>query len=284
LRSLPAAAKPHAGGRRDAGEPMTGDDRPARRRPGRGDIATLVGLCAYALLPLRPGLILAATGAALLLLCLRPLPGDGQFSRAARATVAGLSLYAAFAGSWYVWPAYLLVPLVLAGLVGGAAGFPPEMRHAAVAGRLGRLEWAAIALAALASSAALIAWAAMLQPDFDRQRAMLPQWPILGLIAAGLTFSVLNAILEEFIWRGLLLQWLKGWMAPSAALLVQAASFGAAHYMGFPSGFVGAGLAALYGAVLGALALRARGLLAPIIAHVAADAAIFTILAVNAGG
>lgn len=257
---------------------MAQDNSPARRKPGVGDMATLLGLCAYALLPLRPGLILAGTGAALLLLCVKPLPGDGRFSRAARAVVAGLSLYAALSGTWYVWPAYLLVPLAVAALCGLAVGFASDLRGAAAAGRLGWPEWAGIALVGLASSAALIAWVALLQPDLGRQRAMLPLWPVAGLVAAGLTFSVVNAILEEFIWRGLLLQWLRGFTAPAVAVLLQAASFGAAHYLGFPSGFVGAGLAAVYGAVLGALALRSRGLLAPIIAHVVADAVIFGIL------
>jgi membrane protease YdiL (CAAX protease family) len=108
---------------------------------------------------------------------------------------------------------------------------------------------------------------------------MLPQWPVLGLLAAGLTFSIINAILEEFIWRGILLDWLRTRMAPAAAVVVQAASFGAAHYMGFPSGFVGSGLAAIYGVMLGALAVRSKGIGAPIVAHIAADAVIFAVLA-----
>ena len=41
----------------------------------------------------------------------------------------------------------------------------------------------------------------------------------------------------------------------------------------------GIGLAAIWGAMIGALALRSQGLLAPIVAHIAADAVIFAVLA-----
>jgi membrane protease YdiL (CAAX protease family) len=247
--------------------------------PGWGDVAALLGLGIYALLPMRPGPVLAAVGIALLLASFKALPGDRAFSRAARAVVGTLSLYAALAGAWYIWPAYLLAPLLLAGLFGYFAGFGRSFLAAMRRGRLGRAEWAAIGLVALIAAAALVGWVALLQPDLSRQRAMLPEWPLIGLVAAGMTFSIVNAILEEFIWRGVLLDWLRTFMPGAAAVLVQAASFGAAHFMGFPSGFAGAALAAVYGVMLGALALRAGGLLAAIIAHIAADAVIFTLLA-----
>jgi membrane protease YdiL (CAAX protease family) len=233
----------------------------------------------YALLPVQPKLFLAASGAVLVLACLRELPGDRAFSRAARALVGTLSLYAALAGTWYIWPAYLLVPILVAGLLGSLTGFGRDFLEAARVGRLGRSEWIVIALVALVAGIALIGWVELLQPDLGRLRAMLPQWPLIGLLAAGLTFSVFNALFEELIWRGILLDWLRTFMSPAAAVLIQAISFGAAHYMGFPSGFVGSGLAAVYGVMLGALTVRANGLLAPIIAHIAADAVIFAVVA-----
>ncbi len=258
---------------------MTDSHARPRGRLGVRDVATLGCLIIYALLPMRPGLFLAGAGAALLLLSLRELPGDRAFSRAAGAVVGALSLYAALAGSWYIWPAYLLVPLLLAGSLGFAAGFGRDLRASARVGRLGRFEWGVIAVVALVAAIALAGWVALLDPDLDRQRAMLPRWPLIGLLAAGLTFSIVNAILEEYIWRGILLGWLRTFMPTSAAVGLQAASFGAAHYMGFPSGFAGSFLAAVYGVMLGALAVRAKGLLAPVVAHIAADAVIFAILA-----
>jgi hypothetical protein len=87
----------------------------AKHSVGVGDLATLLALCLYALLPVLPKLFLAAAGAALVLACLREIPGDGTFSRAARAIVGTLSLYAALAGHWYIglhifWVLSLLRP------------------------------------------------------------------------------------------------------------------------------------------------------------------------------
>lgn len=110
---------------------------------------------------------------------------------------------------------------------------------------------------------------------------MLPPWPVAGLVAAGAAFSILNAILEEFAWRGVFQHWLLGIVPRASAVLLQALSFGALHYTGFPGGFVGVGLSTIYGVMIGALALRSGGLLAPIVAHVAADAVIFTIVVVQ---
>ncbi|PCD02511.1 hypothetical protein COC42_13935 [Sphingomonas spermidinifaciens] len=86
------------------------------------------------------------------------------------------------------------------------------------------------------------------------------------------------------LWRGVLFDWLRGFMGPVAAILVQAASFGAAHYSGVPSGWAGVGLATLYGVMLGWLSWRAEGLLAAIVAHVAADLVIFSLAAVALRG
>ena len=248
---------------------------------GPGNLIALLGLGIYALHPALPKLFVAAAGTVLLLSCLWEISGDRAFSRAARAVVGSLSLYAALAGPWYVWPAYLLGPLVLAGLLAFMMGFGRDFRAAGKVGDLRRSEWSVIALVSVVAGVALVSWVALLQPDLSRQRAMLPEWPLLGLLAAGLTFSVVNAILEEFIWRGILLEWLRGLVPQAAAILLQALSFGAAHYMGFPSGYAGAGLAAVYGLMLGALTVMANGLLAPILAHIAADAVIFAVLAAS---
>jgi membrane protease YdiL (CAAX protease family) len=255
------------------------EDTGAIRRLGLGNIGSPLGLTAYALLPVLPRLFVAAVGVALLLTCLRELPGDGAFSRAARAVIGALSLYTVLPGPWKIWPTYLLVPLLIAGLIGFALGYGQDLLRAGRTGRLGRFEWVVIVMVALVAAVALVGWVALLDPDLSRQRAMLPQWPLAGLVIAGLSFSILNAILEEYIWRGILLDWLRTLMPVGAAVLVQAVSFGAAHYMGFPSGYPGAGLAAVYGLMLGGLSIRANGLLAPIIAHIAADAVIFSVLA-----
>lgn len=244
-----------------------------------GDVATLLGLALYALLPAVPVFVLGAAGAALLLTCVRVLPGDARFSRPARVVVGALCLYPALASSWRIWPAYLLVPIIAAFGIAVAAGFKRDFVAALDRGRLGATEWVLIALIAVVAAIALVGWVALFQPDLSRLRAMVPPWPWLGLIAAGVGFSVINAILEEIVWRGILQRWLMSWMSPMAAVAVQAAPFGAAHANGFPSGVVGIGLAAIWGGMIGGLALRSNGLAAPIVAHIAADAVIFAVLA-----
>jgi hypothetical protein len=54
------------------------------------------------------------------------------------------------------------------------------------------------------------------------------------------------------------------------------------HFRGVPGGAIGVALAATYGWMLGALWLRAGGMLAPIVAHVAADVVIMAIMLVLA--
>ena len=61
----------------------------------------------------------------------------------------------------------------------------------------------------------------------------------------------------------------------------QAVSFAALHYLtGFPSGMLGFFMVLVYGVMLGVIRRRSSGLLAPWIAHVMTDIAIFSILAV----
>jgi membrane protease YdiL (CAAX protease family) len=95
-------------------------------------------------------------------------------------------------------------------------------------------------------------------------------------------FAVVNTVLEELLFRGVLydgVEWQWGW---KAAVLVTAAIFGIFHVAGYPPGFVGALMAAIYGLLLGWLRHRTQGLILPILAHVFADATIFGIL-VRAG-
>ena len=73
--------------------------------------------------------------------------------------------------------------------------------------------------------------------------------------------------------------------APAAAIVgIQALSFGVAHIQGFPRGALGVALAAVYGLLLGVLRLRAGGLLAPVLAHIGADAVIYALILATALG
>jgi membrane protease YdiL (CAAX protease family) len=95
------------------------------------------------------------------------------------------------------------------------------------------------------------------------------------LIAGGLIFSMVNAAVEEGAYRGVILHALDRSLGPGfTALLLQALAFGAIHIKGFPRGWIGVGLACIYGLLMGVIRRRAGGMFAPWIAHVFTDVVI----------
>jgi membrane protease YdiL (CAAX protease family) len=148
--------------------------------------------------------------------------------------------------------------------------------------RLGRFD-RTVGLLVLASvvvaSTALVGWFLLLRPDVSDLLAGLPQVPGWQLVLLALGFSMLNAFVEETIYRGVLLHALDaalgaGWIA----VLLQAAAFAMIHLHGFPRGWIGVGLATIYGVMMGVLRRRAAGMLAPWVGHVVVDVAVFSIL------
>jgi hypothetical protein len=94
-------------------------------------------------------------------------------------------------------------------------------------------------------------------------------------MAGGLIFAMLNAAVEEAAYRGVFLHALDRSLGPGfAALLLQAAAFGAIHIRGFPRGWLGVGLASIFGLFMGVIRRRAGGMFAPWIAHVFTDVVI----------
>ena len=102
--------------------------------------------------------------------------------------------------------------------------------------------------------------------------------PLWLLATAGAGFSLLNAAVEEAIFRGVLQTALERVSGPIVAIVVQAVAFGVLHIVGVPTGVVGALMAGGWGVLLGLMRWRTQGLLAPYVAHVAADATIFLML------
>jgi hypothetical protein len=83
-----------------------------------GDVMTLLALVILACRPILPLPVLGAAGALLVISCFRPIGAERPLSRAARALVGAVMLYPAIAGAWTVWPAYLLVPLLVTLAIG----------------------------------------------------------------------------------------------------------------------------------------------------------------------
>src|SRR6266540_90541 len=120
--------------------------------------------------------------------------------------------------------------------------------HALHLGRLTAAEvWIVVGIA-IASASALLVFSRQSPPHLGTGARFLVGLTPWSLAAAGLAFALVNAL-----------------------------AFGMLHFNGYPYGVTGVALASVYGLALGALRLRAGGLLAPWIAHVCADAVIFVL-------
>ncbi|MCY3842463.1 MAG: type II CAAX endopeptidase family protein [Acidobacteria bacterium] len=136
------------------------------------------------------------------------------------------------------------------------------------------------AFAAL-SGAVLLVWHVLAQPSLDDLVAtFVPDWPFWLLAAAAVGFSIVNAVLEEAAYRGVLQHALERAVgAGHAALVLQATAFAALHFLaGFPRGMVGVAVTFAYGLVLGTIRRQAGGLAAPVAVHALTDLAIVAIV------
>lgn len=184
----------------------------------------------------------------------------------------------ALLGELFNWPWHLLIPLMSAALA--VRIWKPEARHALGwrSGEASAQVWLAAFGIAILATVALVTWAELFQPDLETFRAMIPGGNVLVLVSAALGFALLNATMEELIWRGGIQSWLAEHTSIRLAILVQALSFGALHWAGFPSGWSGVALATIYGVMLGWLRHATGGLAAPIVAHILADITIFLLV------
>lgn len=107
---------------------------------------------------------------------------------------------------------------------------------------------------------------------------MIPDAAASLLLLGAILFALFNALCEEWIWRGVFQDRFERLFPAPVAVLLQAASLGAAHAHGFPRGLLGVCLAGGWAVLLGLLRRRAGGLLAPVMAHVVADATIAAIV------
>jgi len=146
---------------------------------------------------------------------------------------------------------------------------PPEL------GPRGRLPTLATLGVGGVTPLGLLGWLAVARPDLSGVvQAYVPSLPLGALILGGVLFAVVNATLEEIVWRGVFQRGLEAALGPALALGLQAVSFGVAHAHGVPSGGLGVVLAGAWAVLLGLLRRASGGLLAPIVAHFVADATI----------
>ena len=179
------------------------------------------------------------------------------------------------------WPQILLLPIIIYVLIVAAI---PNLRRSVLWLRSGHLTSGVISLilaTIFLSSIALVGWYLLLQPNTSSQLAMIPKMPRWLLPLACLGFAMVNAAMEEIVFRGIMMQALDSALGSgNLTVVIQAGSFASFHYLaGFPNGGWGFAMVFVYGFMLGVLRRRAQGILAPWIAHVLADIAIFAILA-----
>jgi len=147
--------------------------------------------------------------------------------------------------------------------------------------RVGRLSVASVAVTIatmLLTILTLVLFHNAVLPDVRGYRTVLPLDALGGGILAGVVFTLVNATLEEFVFSGVLFDALQSQRGNRVTLAATALLFGLGHLHGYPPGVLGACLAALFGLAMGGLRLWTSGLALPIIAHMAADATIYSLL------
>ena len=176
------------------------------------------------------------------------------------------------------WPWHFAVPLFAYAVV---VLLVSPLRRTFAWLRVGRLDGRVLAVSCgivLIASAALLLFQSLFNPDLAHLRALFPTTSGSQLLLFGVFFSLLNTLLEELVFRGVLQDALESQFRPVTALLLQAVIFGIAHYQGYPMGALGVVLAAIYGLMLGWLRNWVGGLAAPVLVHVFADATIFAMV------
>ena len=203
-------------------------------------------------------------------------PGQAQTTSVLCISILG---FYTLGGPLYFWPLHLILPIFFTYAIGHFKwnGFklndvlPTQLQWKSDFG------WSVVI--GLCAASVVTIWSHIAHPDLsDIRELLLSGHSALILAIAGCLFSVCNSILEEFVWRGTLLPWLRQVFPTPVAILIQALSFGAAHWHGLPSGLSGACLATLFGMLLGFITVYRKNLFAPILAHCFADIAVFAIL------
>lgn len=180
-----------------------------------------------------------------------------------------------FMAAGLLWQIALPLAIVAAAVV---RRFAPQSGDSSQFGGMsvvrGRIPLGLTLFAGFVTPGALICWVYLLKPDLSDLTGMIPAQPLGLLILGGVVFAVVNATFEEWVWRGIFQPALHAEFGLTWAIVLQAVSFGVAHTHGFPRGAVGVLLAGTWALILGVLRQVAGGLLAPVLAHLVADATI----------
>ena len=177
-----------------------------------------------------------------------------------------------------IWPS-LIIPLLA---YSGVVVLIPSLRKTVGWLRVGKFDrniYLLMVTTVFVSSFALLLWFILWKPDLTQFLRIIPDWSPSLLLFEGIGFALLNAAMEESIFRGVLMQALDKTLGEGTpSIILQAIAFGLLHIKGIPGDWIGVAMATVYGFMLGAIRRRSRGILAPYVTHVFADAVIFVIL------
>jgi membrane protease YdiL (CAAX protease family) len=190
-----------------------------------------------------------------------------------------LAAAASFVPAFHLWPFLWLAAIAAYAVVVAAV---PALRASFRPLRFGHASKPSVAatgILAVGSCLVLVAFQVLMHPDLRDRANLLPTTGLGGLLAAGMIFATLNALLEEVVFRGILFDAVESQWGAWVAVIATAGIFGFGHMRGYPPGPSGAVLAGIYGFCLGGLRAFTGGIGLPVIAHIAADATIFTLVA-----
>lgn len=178
-----------------------------------------------------------------------------------------------------IWPLPALGALVVVVLLRGARSTLLRWREWLRVGSISRGDWLLCTVIVVFTAAALITWqqwtGGALPPTYG---ALLDSVPRPAGIVGILLFLVVNGLVEDSVWSGVLVTASMKTLPAPLAVLITAASFGLAHLHGVPDGPIGVAMVVVWGVVLAVLRLRTRGMLATYLAHILADATIVALL------
>jgi membrane protease YdiL (CAAX protease family) len=128
------------------------------------------------------------------------------------------------------------------------------------------------------TAAVLVGFQVVARPDLSALAATLPVAAFPNLVLAGVCFSILNAVMEELVYRVVFWDTVSREWNTTVALLATSVLFGLGHVHGYPPGPLGGVFAGLYGLALGLLRWWAGGLVLAVLCHISADTTIFCIM------
>lgn len=178
------------------------------------------------------------------------------------------------------WPFSLLAPLIIYHLI---VFLIPPLRRSYTWLKAGHIDKILIVIMLTTigvSTLALIVWHRFTKPDLSLYLGQIRNMPLMLIPFAGLGFALLNSVMEEFAFRGIIMSGIdSAFNVPAVSLISQAGIFGVMHYIaGFPNGIVGILMTFVYGILLGVIRNMSKGMMAPVVTHFFADLTIFVIL------